>query len=98
MQGLDPDILSGDSYLHILSEGPIFAYQQVRKPISIKLRREKKVKRPYNAFLKCVIRRKRRYGAKWKGVITPFMHKKGVILERRNNKKRKGVTTAFRNA
>ena len=73
MQRLDPDILSGDSYLHILSEGPIFAYQQVRKSISIKLRREKKVKRRYNAFLK------RRYNAKWKGVITPFMHKKGVI-------------------
>ena len=55
----------------------------LRKPISIKLRREKKVKRRYNAFLKGVIKRKRRYTAKWKlrryyafyaqkGVITPF--------------------------
>ena len=37
---------------------------------------EKKVKKPYNAFLKGVITRKRCYNAKWKGGITPFMHKK----------------------
>ena len=38
----------------------------VRKPI-IKLRREKKGKRHYNAFLKGVLTRKRRYNAKLKG-------------------------------
>ena len=79
-----------------MSEGPIFAYQQVRKPISIKLRREKK--------LKGVIMRKRHYNAKWKGVITPFMHKKGVItpfafnnakVERRNNALLKGEITVY---
>ena len=37
---------------------------------------KKKVKKRNNVFLKGVITRKRRYNAKWKGVITPFMHKK----------------------
>ena len=40
----------------------------VRKPVSVKLRREKKLK----GLIKGVIKRKKRYNAKWKGVITPF--------------------------
>ena len=45
----------------------------LRKPISIKLRREKK--------LKGVIKRKKLYNAKWKNVITyyAFYAQKGVI-------------------
>ena len=51
---------------------------------------KKSIKRRYNAFLKGVIRRKRSYNAKWKGVIiTPLMPK------RRNNAFPKGVIMPF---